>query len=382
MQAIKIASRAGRVIEPGWNMPQSDWPVRHLNAGTAGCKQLLPSPGSDLSYYVTGYMLGGGATGDGFHLLRRNCLQFTTTDTWTITDGGATLDIAVAATGHFTIEAWMMIPAASGATNILTRGNPADEGYTFEITAGGLLKFTAKDGANAITATGTTVLNDGEWHYLAVSVTRASATGMILCVDGVTETISTGSASTSAMTQAIAIGCWAAVQTGTSNKTHYLGPLGFYNGASGALSAATMLANYNDGIGRKYHGAETGLALAFNNDEGIGTANHDVKNDSGYVVVNSGVEWVPSKQNGATAAVAVQGAPFEKDGVALDTEMLDAMGKFITCYESADEASMGLTVPQMVNFPHAIKIGRNNPLRILETDGAFDLMLFGFTDKY
>ncbi len=378
MQGVKLYNKQGRVVSPGIIIPGSGWPVRHLNADTAGVKQLLAAPGNDKSYFVTGYILGGGATADGFHILRRNCLQFTTTDTWTITDGGAVLDIGTeAASGHFALEIWINIPAASAATNLLTRGNPATTGYTFEVTAGGLLKFTIKDASNAVTGTGTTVLNDGQWHLVTVVLTRNSATGLQLYVDGIAEALTAGAAATTAMNDAVNPAS-TAVQTGTNGKTHYLGPVGMYIGASANLSAATVLSNYNLGIGRKYDGSETGLAMGFNNDEGVGTAGHDVKNDAGYVVVVSGTEWVPSKQNGATAAVAIQGPPFESIDLATDIlELLDGMGKFWTCLESAT----GVTLPSVVNFPHAIKIGLNNPLRILETDGTADLVMFGFTEK-
>ncbi len=349
--------------------PEPGWPISHLNAGTAKSTILKAAAGKNASHFITGYLLTGGATTDGFHLLRRSCIEFTTTDTWTIADGGTVLDIAAAATGNFTFEVWLKIPTASAATNILTRGDPGVEGYTFEVTSGGLLKFTARDAANAITATGTKVLNDGNWHYLAVSVTRASATGLVLVVDGVQETLSAGSASTTAMTAAIDSGITTAVQTGTSSKTHYLGPLGFYNGASGALSVATMLSNYNDGNGRKYDGSETGLACAYNNDEGISTANHDILGTAGVVVTSSGTQNVPYKRVGATAGVTESWNP--KDNAA--EEELPAVGKFVAGIGTAFNG-VGMM------FPHAIKIGRALPVSILETDGGADLLLFGYTE--
>lgn len=376
---VQILGRRKRIMTPGEIVPGIGWPVRHLNAGVAGVKQLLPTPGNDRSHYVSGFILGGGATGDGFHILRRNCIQFTTTDTWTITDGGSKLDLAnKASNGDLTIEVWVQVPAeTTDLALLLKRGDETNNGYLLEM-ATGLMKFTIDDGTNSIDITGATAINDGERHLVTVTLDRSSTTGLKLYVDGLSDATAVNPATlTDAVNPAGTV-----VMTGTSNKTHYLGPIGFYGGSGGFLSAADVLANYNLGIGRKYHGAETNLVLGFNNDEGIGTVGHDIKNDTAYVVATSGTEWVPNKQNGATAAVAVQGVPFEKDTVAADIDYLDAMGKFITCFESADEASMGLTVPQIVTFPHAIKIGRNNPLRILETDGAFDLMVFGFTEKY
>jgi hypothetical protein len=158
----------------------------------------------------------------------------------------------------------------------------------------------------------------------------------------------------------------------------YMSGLGFYYGSTTPLSAADILSDYNSGIGKKFSGSETGLQCAFNLDEGIGTVAYDVKNDASNVGTITNESWVPFKQNGATAAVEVQGVPFEETTVALDIEMLDDMGKFWTGLESAT----GVHMNTIVTFPHAIKIGRNNPLRILETDGTADLVLFGYTDKY
>ena len=372
---VEQRDRNKRIVTPGIVMPELNWPIRHLNAGTAGVKQLLGTPGNDLSHYVTGFILGGGATADGFHILRRNCIQFTTTDTWTITDGGAKLDLAnKASNGDFTIEVWVQVPAATtDLALLLKRGDETNNGYLLEM-ATGLMKFTIDDGTNSIDITGATAINDGERHLITVTLDRSSTTGLNIYVDGIRDATPVNPATlTAAVNPASTV-----VMTGTSSKTHYLGPIGFYGGSGGFLSAATVLANYNKGIGRKYHGAETNLVLGFNNDEGIGTAGHDVKNDAAYVVATSGTEWVPSKQNGGTAAVAVQGPPFEYDTVAADIEYLDAMGKFWTCLESAT----GVVMPITVNFPHAIKIGRNNPLRILETDGTADLIMFGFTDNW
>jgi len=387
MQATKLSDRRGEVIEPGWTIPQPGWPVRHLNAGTAGCKQLLPTPGNDYSHYLSGFILGGGASGDGFHLLRRNCLRFTAANnTLSLADHSTDHDWGTkAANGDFRCSFWFKLEVTTAAVpNWITRGDEASDGWNIELTAASLLKFTIHDSGNAQTITATTALDDGEWHKIDVVCDRSSATGLQIYVDGVADATA---ADPTAVTLTMDGGSTIVV-TGVNSEVMYLSTLGFYYGSSTPLTAADILADYNSGIGKKFSGSETGLMCAFNTDEGIGTACHDVKNDAGNVGTVANATWAPSKQNGATAAVDVQGAPFNVGPgasaplVEYDTEMLDAMGKFLTCYESADEASMGLTVPQIVPFPVAMKIGRNNPLRILETDGAFDLILFGFTAKY
>lgn len=381
-QKVQIHGRRGYPINPGEIEPMAGWPVRHLNAGTAGVKQLLPTPGNDKSYFVTGFILGGGADGDGFHILRRNCLCFTASaQNLSFADHASNnYDWGNKATnGDFRCTFRIKQEATTAAVPLLMkRGNETNNGWLIELTSDSYVKFTAHDGSNGQNLTGTTALDDGEWHQVDCVVDRSSATGMQIYVDGVADATA---ADPTSITNTIDGGT-TIIMTGVDSETFYISTVGFYIGSTTPLTAADILSDYNSGIGRKFSGSETALVAAFNTDEGIGSSCHDILNVVANIGSITGATWAPSKQSGATAAVAVQGVPFEKDTVALDTELLDAMGKFLTCYESANEAAMGLTVPQIVTFPHAIKIGRNNPLSILETDGAFDLMLFGFTDKY
>ncbi len=379
---VQIRDRRKRIITPGQVVPGPGWPVRHLNAGVAGVKQLLPTPGNDRSHYVTGFVLGGGATGDGFYLLRRNCLRLTAAAN-TISFANHSTDHnwgTKAANGDFRCTFWYKLEATTAAVpNLITRGDEASDGWNIELTAASLVKFSFHDGmGSTITLTGATVIDDGEWHCIDCVVDRSSATGMQIYVDGLPDATAVDPTGN---TQDVAGGTTVVI-TPVNSEVMYISTIGFYYGSTTPLTAADILADYNLGIGKKFSGSETGLQCGFNTDEGIGTSCHDVKNDAGNVGTITNEAWAPSKQNGATATVAVQGVPFEIDTVAADIDYLDAMGKFITSYESLDEGTSGLTVPQIVTFPHAIKIGRNNPLRILETDGAFDLMVFGFTEKY
>jgi len=352
----------------------TNWPIVHLNGGVAKSTTLLNGSEGTSSHWITGYQLDGTLVkDDGFHLLRRSCLYFSSNNTWTATDGGALLDIDTETNdGHFAIEMWVYVPTATGAVaGLLTRATVGTEGFTLEITSAGVVKFTAKDGTTAVTITGGTSVFGG-WHMITVVCERDSATGLKLYIDGVSDVTAV---TTESMNNAIdAAGTL--ICTGVSNKDMWVGPIGFYTGASAALSAATVLANYNCGIGRKYDGGETGLSVAWNNDEGTGTACHEIKNNAGYVSAVSGTAWSPSKQSGGTAAISKCGPPFRKQYEDDADNPLPAVGVFQTGIETAT----GAFQPVAVTFPQAIEIGRNNPVRILETDGAFSLILHGFTE--
>jgi len=354
-----------RPIKAGKN-----WPIVHLNGNVAKSTTLLNGSGGSSNHWIDGYQLDGALkTGDGFHLLRRSCLYFDTNDTWTAADGGALLDIGTeAADGHVAIEGWVYVPTATSAVaSLLVRGNPATTGFKLEITSAGVAKFTIKDGTTACTITGTTSVFGG-WHLITVVCERDSTTGLQIYIDGIADATAV---TTVSMNDAINP-AGALVITGVSNKDMYVGPLGLYTGASAVLTAATILANYNEGIGRKYDGSETGLALAWNNDEGVGTLCYDIQNDDGYKATVSGIAWSPSKQSGATAAVKKCGPPFEKAGEDDTDDPLPSVGLF---------AAGDIIVNSVCNvFPQAIRIGKNNPVRILETDGSFSLLLFGRTE--
>ena len=353
----------------------TNWPIVHLNGAAARSTTLLNGSGGDSSHWITGYQLDGAlATADGFYLLRRNCVYFNTTDAWTAADTGTTFDWGTeAANGDFSLEVWVNIPAATGAhATLMKRGDPASDGWLLEVTSAGLPKFTAHDSAAAMTITGTTNIFNG-WHLITVTAERASTTGLNIYVDGVLDQ------STPVTTAALDLdmdGGSTIVSTGVSGKDTWLGPVGIYVGTSALLSAATVLANYNGGIGRKYDGSETGLVAGFNNDEGVGTACYNILSPTTGLVALSGATWSPSKQDGSTAAQTRCGPPFETKGENVAVDQIGYVGKFGTGI---------LTTSGNMNtvcntFPQAIRIGKNNPVRILETDGAFSLILFGYTE--
>ena len=354
----------------------ANWPIVHVNGTVAKSTTLLNGSGGMSSHWITGYQLDGTLVkDDGFHLLRRSCLHFNSaTDTWTAAEGGALLDIAAGSSGHFALEMWVYVPTATGAvTGLLVRGDEAVEGYKLEITSAGLVKFTIRDAAAACNITGGSSVFGG-WHLISVVGTRNSATGLKLYIDGVSDA---DAVTTVSMTGGIDAGITTVVCTGVAASDLWIGPIGFYTGASAALSAAKVLANYNEGIGRKYDGSETGLSLAWNNDEGTGNYCYEVKNNAGYVSTVANTAWSPSKQSGGTAAVKKCGPPFRKQWEDDADNPLPAVGKFGTA--TVVGTTDNVIQAKSVTFPQAIEIGRNNPVRILETDGAFSLILFGFT---
>ena len=353
-----------------------NWPVVHLNGDAARSTTLLNTPGTALSHYVTGYILDGLTDNDGFHLLRRSALQFTTTDTWTAADTASVFDWGTeAADGHFSLEVWCYIPTATGAhATLMKRGDEASDGWLLEVTAAGLPKFTAHDSAASMTIEGDSSIFD-RWVLITVVAERGSATGLNIYVDG---KVDATAVSTAALDLTLDGGT-TVVSTGVSNKDNYLGPVGMYIGSDAVLSAATVLANYNNGYGRKYHGGETGLVGGWNNDEGTGTACYNILSATSVLSTVSGTQWTPAKQVNSTAALTFNGPPFEtlveKGLNPTKAEPLEAVGKFGTGVVSTN----GMYSPVVATFPQAIKIGRDNPLRILETNGAFTLKIFGYT---
>lgn len=346
------------------------WPLVHLNGNTAKSTTLKNASGRS-NYFISGYQLDGAlATGDGFYLLRRSCLYFNTTDTWTAADGGTVFDWGTeAANGHFSLETWIYIPAATGAhATLLKRGDESSDGWLLEVTADGYAKFTAHDSVASMTITGATSVFGG-WHLITVVAQRGSVTGLNIYVDGLVDATAVDSTALDLTLD----GGTSVVSTGVNGEDTFLGPIGMYIGSSAVLSAATVLANYNNGLGRKYHGAETGLAAAWNNDEGTGTLCYNILNLDGNKATVSGTAWSPSKQSGATAELLKCGPPFPKRNEDDSPNPLPTVGLFGTGILTTS----GVFAPVVVTFPEAIEIGNGNAVRILETNGSFSLILFG-----
>lgn len=363
-EQVRIIDNTGREVNPG---ASDRWPVSHLNAGTAGVKMLLTAPGNTKSHYVTGYIMTGGAATNGFYLLRQNCVLLDSASAnITLATHATDYDWGTfAANGDFSAEFWINLEATTVAVpSLMKRGNESADGWLIELTSDSFVKFTFHDGANsAITLTATTAIDDGEWHYIVCVVDRSSTSGMQIYVDGIADATAVDPTGNTADVD----GGTTIVMTGVSSEIFYISVIGIYTGtANGVLTASTILTRYNSGIGFKLEGDEAALQAGFNLDEGSGSSGHDIKNDTSNVITLNSTSWSPSRQNGATVEVNVDGIPIN------ERNMMRAVGKFTTGVGSDFSGTF-------VKFPHPVRIGLNSPMNILETNGAFNLIVFGYT---
>ena len=366
-QIVRIYDRMGEEVYPGMS---ERWPVSHLNGGVAGVKMLLSAPGNSQSHYVTGFIMSGAEDPNGFYLLRQNCVLLNAAaDNISLTEDGTTFDWDTATNnGDFSLELWINYePTTAAAPALVKTGDEANNGWLLATDAASLLTFTFDDGSNDATITGTTAIDDGEWHHIVVSVDRSSTTGVNLYVDGVMD--AAAASNPASVTAAVDAGAHIVV-TGVDNEEIYISGLGIYLDNNAFLTLAEVRTRYNAGIGMKFEGDESGLLVGYNMDEGVGTACYDIKNATGNIIALTGTPWVPSRQNGATAEINEAGIPFNSRA------MMRSVGRFSSSADILASTHRGIA---FIKFPHPIKIGRNCPLNILETIGSYDLILFGYT---
>ena len=369
-EIVRIYDSTSQDVNPG---ATNRWPVSHLNSAL-GVEVLLSAPGNSRSHYVTGFIMTGAKDPNGFYLLRQNCLVFNATaDTLTATEDGTTFDVdTLAAIGDFCLELWINLPATADDVPLLVEsGNPLNNGWIIQLSASSLITFTIDDGTNTATITGTTVLDDGEWHHIACSVDRDSATGMQIYVDGEADATAVDPTT---VTAAINAGDDIVI-TGDDAVTFYISTMGFYMGDGAYFTPTEARERYNSGIGHKYEGDELDLIVGYNTDEGIGNGCLDILDKIANVIALNTVTWAPSRQSGSTAEVNVMGVPISSG----PWDMMRSVGKF-TC--GGDLLSGEHRGNIFIKFPHPVRIGRNCPLIILETIGGFNLILFGFTGPY
>jgi hypothetical protein len=325
--------------------PNDGFPIFHTNANAAAFTSVKASPGINASYYITGFLMTGGADGDGFSFIRRASVNFTgATDTLTVSDNAA----LEPGTGDFSIVFGIKTTDVS-LSGVISKDDASDDKYVVEIDANGHLKCTIGDGTDTAPITSYNPINDGSWHEVVISCDRSETDGFNLYIDGVQAAAAVDATAVDSITGgAIDLIC-----TGSAGKTFYLSTLGIYKG--GFLTAAQAKTRWGTdgsraGCGSKFTGSETNISFAVNLDEGTGTTATDLVASNDGTLANTAWE--------------------DGSGLPVDDHTLGKSVKY-ACGVGAAFSGYGMA------FPHAIKIGRNNPLRIDETNGAFGLTLFG-----
>lgn len=346
--------------------PLGNWPVTHLNGGIADRSDLVAHPSLGQSYYITGFLLSGGGDGDGFNLIRQCCLNFTATYSVTFPEDGSQRPAAA----DFSIGLWFRWSSGTpvGAVGGLLSKIAGTDGYKWEILSDGTAKFTFGDGTNSVNFTTDTNVCDGNWHHLVATVDRDQKEGFKIYVDNVVEKTSDDDTSDPTdVTGAVNATGVDTTLAGTIIRNFYVAQ--FFIASTACITAAQVSTNYNGGMGKKFvRNASSDNyfftpGLSSNFDVGRGATVYDTScNNNGTASIST--MW----STGAGIPIGESLPNIDKINCVSRTDIGTPSNDHYESYSTC------------LTFPHAIKIGNNNPLAILETDGNFTLVLFGFTD--
>ncbi len=328
--------------------PQNGFPINRTNGGSAGFVEVMAKPpGENMSHYVTGILLTEGDDGDGLTFIRRNSIKFeAAADLVTVSDNAA----LEPGTNDFSFVFGIKMTAGEVTLTDVIHKVDTDNGYQADVDASGHLVVAIGDGT-AVTVTSLNPINDGYWHQVVVTCDRDDTSGLVLYIDGKVSQTANPSGSTGSITG----GAIDLIFNGTNSKTFWLSTYAFYKAT--LLTAAQVTTMWRRGSGQKFTGSESGISVAFNTDEGTGSTWTDL------VAANDGtVSNAPDWDDG--------------DGLPIDIHTLKEIGK-IACRTITTQGGGGGV---QMTFPHAIKIGRNAPIRLNETDGAWNAIIFGYTD--
>lgn len=108
--------------------------------------------------------------------------------------------------GNFTIDLWFRLNATGINQSLVTQwtGAGSDRAWTFDVTSGNVLGFTARSsGAQIVNLIGVTTLSTGAWHHAAI---ERNGNVWTLFLDGAVEATATASGTIQNSTTALRVG--------------------------------------------------------------------------------------------------------------------------------------------------------------------------------
>jgi len=140
----------------------------------------------------------------------------------------------------FSVNLWMRT-SAPGTQTIVSKG--LAPGYSLDIS-GGRLRLIVCDSVQCWNTTGSSIINDGDWHHVAFTIDRSAGTIMRVWVDGVLENGTNAAVDTISSPHPLLLGAGPS----PSPSLYFDGILDEVQVHQRALSAAEIQANYLAGL--------------------------------------------------------------------------------------------------------------------------------------